>query len=120
MAIPAATRRIVLLDLPRMLADLVREIVAADDGLEVVGEGAAVLAAADPDFVIVGGDGAALPESCRDAFDAHPHLTVLALTGDGRHGDLWSLAPRHVALGEVSADTLLTAMRAAPAWSWDA
>lgn len=120
MASPAPTRRIVLLDLPRLLADLVREIIAADDALEVIGEGADLLASSDPDFVIVGGGEAALPKSCRDAFDAHPHLTVLALTGGGRRADLWSLVPRHVALGELSATTLLAAMNTASAWSWDA
>ena len=123
---PAAVekRRVLLLDLPRMLGELVRSAVARDEGLEIVGEvseaeAPAAVARTRPHFVIVGDNQPSPPLSCRAEFDIHPHLAVLALTGNGRDGTLWELAPRHVTLGDLSEDELLEKIREIRTWSWD-
>lgn len=118
-----AARRILLLDLPRMLADLVRDVVADDASLEVVGEIARpsspeLVTAAEPDLILVGGDDDMPPAACRAAFDERPHLTVLALSARG--GVLWELAPRRVALGDLSRDALRAALHESRAWCWRA
>lgn len=118
-----AARRILLLDLPRMLADLVRDVVAEDASLEVVGEIAdpkhpEVLTAAEPDLILVGGEDDGPPAACRAAFDERPHLTVLALSARG--GVLWELAPRRVPLGDLSRDALRAALHEPRVWSWHA
>jgi len=125
MATVVAKRHILLLDMPRMLAGLVRAAVARDETLEVVGDvteeqAAAAIAATHADLVIVGGGSAMPPLSCRAMFDVQPHLTVLAMIGNGREGTIWELAPHRIVLGELSPDILLAAMRDVRAWSWDA
>lgn len=120
----ARKRRILLLDVPRLLGDLVRAAVARHQDLEVVAdvtedEAGAAIADTVPDCVIVGGNRATPPPPCRAAFDTQPHLVVLALAGDGREGTLWELAPHRLALGELSRDSLLKAVANDRRWSWD-
>jgi AmiR/NasT family two-component response regulator len=124
MAMGVEKRRVLLLDLPRMLAELVRQVGARDEGLEVVGDvteaqAPGAVAQMHPDFVIVGGDRTTPPDSCRAVFDSQPHLTVLALTGNGSDGVLWELAPHREALGDLSQEALLNAMREVRQWRWD-
>ena len=116
------TRRILLLDVPRMLSDLVRDVVAEDDALEVVGELARVsgpepVTAVAPDLILVGtGSDDGPPDACRAVFEERPHLTVLSVGGG--EDVLWELAPRRVALGELSRDALRAALHEHRAWSW--
>lgn len=115
-----------LLHMPRMLRDLVREVVAGEPDLEVVGEIddesqlRTTMARAKPDFVIVGGERAELSPRCRALFDERPRLKVLALAGQGESGVVWELAPHRIPLGEMSPSVLLSAIRNASEWRWDA
>lgn len=107
--------RIVLIDMPRMLRDIVKELVLAQPDMQIVGEyeadtslGAAV-ERTEAEFVISGvptdeaGAGALLGE--------RPHVKVLAVEADARQTFLWELRPQKVALGEISPRTLLGAIR---------
>jgi DNA-binding NarL/FixJ family response regulator len=110
--------RILLADVPRMLREIVDEIVAGESDLEVVGEVPAsqqLLAAAEQTaagFVIVGLDDGELPEQCEIFLRTHPHLKVLAVSGDGRQAFLCSPRQRIEPIGELSPSTLLAAIRA--------
>jgi DNA-binding NarL/FixJ family response regulator len=105
-----------LLGMPHMLRDLIREIVAQEDDLTVAGEIAdeSLLAAAarvDADFVIVGDDEPGASGRYLDLLEQRPRTKILALSGDGRDAVLWELHPRLVQLGEVSPMTVLAAVR---------
>jgi hypothetical protein len=124
MALGVHKRRVLLLDLPEMLAELVRRVVARDAGLEVVAnvteeQAPEAVARTHPDFVIVGGNRRTPPPSCRAVFDSQPHLRVLALAGNGSEGVLWQLSPHWQELGDLSSDALLREMRDHSEWSWD-
>jgi hypothetical protein len=116
-------RRVLLLDVPQMLGEFVRNAVARDESFEVVGdvseaEAPAAVARERPHFVIVGGNEPSPPPSCRAGFDAQPHLVVLALTGSGRDGTLWELTPTHMTLVDLSEEELLEKIREIRSWSW--
>ena len=110
--------------MPPMLREIVREIVVAEPDLELVGEHDAIDVADAverdrPDFVIVGADAAA-DESVRSVIGARLRPRALEVGGDGRESVLYELRPHRVSLGEISSDTLLGAIRAAPGWDADA
>ena len=112
--------RIVLIDMPRMLREIVRETIAREPDFDLVGEHDAsdVRAAVeqdDPDFIIVGEDAAA-NEDVRSLVGARRGLRALEVQSDGRESVLYELRPHRISLGEISADTLVRAIRAAPTW----
>lgn len=122
----AAAKRVLLLDMPRLLRELVRDVVSEQPDLEVVGELDdesqldAAISSTDPNFVIVGTDRAELSAAFRELFEVRPRLKVLALATEGGRSVVWELAPRCVQLGEMSPESLLAALRQARPWQWDA
>jgi len=107
--------RILLIDMPRMLRETVRYVVACAPLLEVVAEldGVADFAAAartyDPQVVITD------PHGCDRAaiarlLDARPRIRVLTIEDDGRRGVLHRLAPEALPLGDLSRERLLEAL----------
>ena len=113
--------RIVLIDMPPLLREIVREAIVAEPDLAVVAEHAGdvdVREAVDrdaADFVIVGSDAAA-HDDLRSLVGAGARLRALELQGDGREGVLYELRPHRVSLGDVSPATLLRTIRTAPGW----
>jgi DNA-binding NarL/FixJ family response regulator len=111
--------RVLLLEMPTMLADLLKGIVRADDQIEIVAELTdasdliEVSDRANADLVIVSlnDNDSELPEPCRALLSARPRMRVLGLAEHGRHGFLWELRPHRMALGEISPSTLLPAIR---------
>jgi DNA-binding NarL/FixJ family response regulator len=103
-----------------LLREIVRRIIAREPDLEIVGDHeAADLAETverdEPDFVIVGADGAA-EQRIRTLVDSGSGLRALQVHSDGKESVLYELRPHRVSLGEISSDTLLRAIRAAPSW----
>jgi chemotaxis response regulator CheB len=111
--------RIVLIDMSALLREIVREAVADEPDLEVVAEHAGsvdVREAVDGvDFVIVGAE-AASRESVEAVVGSGHRVRALEVHSDGKESVLYELRPRRVSLGEISTDTLLRAIRAAPSW----
>jgi hypothetical protein len=120
----AQQRRVLLLDMPQMLAEIVRDVVSRDDSLVVVGDivdadARAVVGQMRPNIVLLGGDSTSPPAWCREVFEERPHFVVLALLGSGRDAVLWELAPHRVPLGDLAPSALLSAMRDVRVWRWD-
>lgn len=121
-----ATKRVLLFDMPQLLRDLVRDAVSGQTDLEVVGELDdesqldAAVSSTSPSVVIVGTDGAEISEACQALFEVRPRLRVLALATRRGRSVVWELAPRRVSLGEISPQSLLTALRKTRPWNWDA
>jgi DNA-binding NarL/FixJ family response regulator len=118
---PVRTVSIVLVALRGLLRDLIRQILATQRGLNVVGEltdGQALSATLDrtrADLVIWNledGDEAE-GASISGLLDDHPRVAILTVRDDGRRGSVWQLRPRMTAIGELSPRVLLDAIREA-------
>jgi DNA-binding NarL/FixJ family response regulator len=113
--------RIVLIDMSPLLRDILREALSREPDLEVVGEheaGIDVRAAVEgarADFVILGTDAAAA-DGVREVVGPDRRVRALEVAGDGRQSVLYELRPHREPLGEISPETLLRTIRAAPAW----
>lgn len=111
--------RIVLVDMPPLLREIVRETVAREPDLEVVREheaGADLRAAVDqddPDFLIVGSE-EATETTVGSLIAAGRRLRALEVRSDGRESVLYEFRPHRVLLGEISPDTLLQTIRTPP------
>ncbi len=106
---------VILVNMPRMLCEIVREVVAHEPGLEIVDEqdGDAALArirASDACVVITRLDEPP-SESVGRFLGAGSHVRVLALSVDGRDGTLYELRRQESPLGEISPTVLLAAIR---------
>ena len=108
--------RIVVVDMPRMVRDIVKYTVSTDDQVDLVREYtertdlAAAVEQDRPQFVIVGSE-AFGSEHVAAALEVSPRLTVLALTADGRKLQLHELTPTRLEFGEISPRRLLEVIR---------
>jgi len=108
--------RIVLVDLPPLLREIVRETASREPDLEVVSEheaGIDLLAAVerdDPDFLIVGSQ-EATEQTVASLIAGGRRLRALEVRSDGRESVLYELRPHRVLLGEISPSTLLQTIR---------
>lgn len=111
--------RIVLVDMPPLLREIVRETASREPDLEVVREheaGVDLQAAVerdDPDFLIVGSE-EATEGSVGSLISGGRRLRALEVRSDGRESVLYELRPHRVLLGEISPDTLLQTIRTPP------
>ena len=102
-----------------MMLDILTEVIASQPDFEVVAamttaeEAGAAARRARANVTIVreaGGDAGLGPAVL---VAAQRPMKVIALAADGQHGFLCELRPHRVALGEMSADRLVAAIRAA-------
>jgi hypothetical protein len=104
--------RLVLVRLPRLLADVVREAFAgvAELTVETVEGGGRELeeevAAARPTVLITGVDSPGEAEETEGLVAAHHEIVVLGLTPDARRSWLYELRPVARPLGELSPELL--------------
>jgi hypothetical protein len=113
--------RIVLIDMPPLLRDVIRAALVPEPDLDLVGEhdGPVDIRAAveedDADFVILG-SGVVSEESVRALVGPARRVRALEVHSDGTQSVLYELRPHRVPLGEISTDTLLRTVRTAPGW----
>ena len=101
--------RVALLDLPRMLNEIVKEILDQAEDVTVVEAGNEP----DPDVYIVGAQQDELPPVGLAQLERQPRAKVLTIDRNGRDAHLYELRPHRTPLGELSTDTLLAAVGAA-------
>ncbi len=110
--------RVVLASMPAMLTEIIEDLVAGEDDMQVVAkapQSSDVLCLArrlDARVVIVREDHGS-PHDPGDELMASEKVRVLAIASDGKTGRLYRLQPRGEALGELSGEGLLAAVRAA-------
>lgn len=100
-----------------MLVDIIKDITASHEDIDVIGEltdhdeltQTAIRTRAD--VVVVGKATENGRDDYRDLLRRRPQLKVLAITADGRRGFLHELQPRVISLGEVSPSSLIDAIR---------
>jgi len=111
--------RILLGNRPQLMREVLREILAQQPDMEVVGEVVdpiELLVAAQafkPDVVVVALQDSEEPGLCSHLLAEHPHLTILALTSEGAGAFIQQLCPRRQEIQELSAATLLQTIRQA-------
>lgn len=112
--------RILLVDMPRMLREIIEITLKEEPDMAVVGH---VPGAADgirrsleqdrTDVVVVGSTGKDLLDHCRDLLSTWPCVKVLAVSDDARDATFYELKPATHRLGEVSPVDLVEAIRVA-------
>jgi DNA-binding NarL/FixJ family response regulator len=106
--------RILLADLPRMIREIISDTLASQDDMEVVAELPtlaslpAALEDSQADVVVLGGDDPMLAVALLQRI---PHLTVLAVSEEGRESWLYELRPKRVLISEISPRRLVGAIR---------
>lgn len=112
-------RRILLVNIPQLLRDLITDCLAEQPNAKVVEDDATIdeaVAAArtgDADFVIVGTSDESLPAELRGLLsDRAPRLAVLGVADDGKQGYLHELRPQRSPLVPLTRDRLITAIGA--------
>jgi hypothetical protein len=109
--------RLLIAAVPPLLGDIVRDALADEPGVEVVGKTgdddlSRSVDACAADVVLAEENGAALPDPYLRLMYLHPRLRILTVSPDGRHASLWHLAPERRALADVSPRGLAAALRA--------
>lgn len=113
--------KILLVGMPRLMADIIEFGLDAHPDMLIVGklDSRAELVAqtrrTHPDFLVLDLDDARLPEECDAMFAESPHMRVLGLERDGAEAALYELRPRRAALGSISPSELAIAIRSANA-----
>src|SRR5437870_12852766 len=103
--------------MPRMLCDIVADVLSAEPDMEVVGvlssrgKLRATVAETRADVVVLALGDSRLPKDCERLLRAHPRLRVLGVTSEGRRGFLFGLRPLKASLGELSPQRLVNAIR---------
>jgi hypothetical protein len=107
--------RILALNVPRLLREVIGGVVAGYAGLELVGRQTrdvdAAIAALQPDVVILVCDSVSAEERLLVLRASHPALRVVALDADGRAATLYEPAASPRRISEVSPTMLLSLLR---------
>jgi DNA-binding NarL/FixJ family response regulator len=109
--------RILLVEMPQILCDIIAAAVSGQGDLEMVGRldnRRAILSKTsdtEADVVVIGLADSDLPQECLSLFEALPHVRVIGVAADGRRAFLYELRPLRTALGELSPDALVQAIR---------
>jgi len=105
--------------MPRMLCDILADVLSAEPDMEVVGVLSsrdrlrATVAETRADVVVLALRDSRLPQDCGRLLRAHPRIRVLGVTSEGRRGFLFGLRPLKASLGELSPQRLVNTIRTA-------
>jgi DNA-binding NarL/FixJ family response regulator len=114
---PLPDERVLIVDLPRVLRDIIRRCFDAERGIELVGETVGdvdlpeLVHATRADVVVMGLEEARLPAMGERLLAEHPGVRLLGVAADGRESVLYELRQHRRSLGEVSPSALVTAVR---------
>ena len=114
--------RVMLAHMPPMLQDVIRDAFRHQPDVEVVATIGAdepllpALEAIRADVVIFGASSRNELALAQHAWARFPRIKVLTIADGGRSAVLHALRPHQVVLGDVSLESLLAAIRGAPAW----
>jgi DNA-binding NarL/FixJ family response regulator len=108
--------RIAVVEMPRMLRDIVAETIAMEPDMEVVAEFSDATSVASSndrmavEVVVVGRDDRSLADLL---LAQHPQLKIFAVANHGRESSLYEMRPQRVPLGETSPQRLVEEIRKA-------
>lgn len=111
--------RILLTRMPRLMRDVLTEIIRSQGDMRLVGRADDVrglpvqIRRSAPDVVVVGLEREEFPGLCRAVLRRFPEVKVLAVEERGRRLSLYELRPTRSPLGEASPGRLLAWIRRA-------
>ena len=111
--------RVLLAGMPRILMDMVKNIVVSQDDFTLAGEMIAwdglVKAAADAraDVVVLRALATTEAAEYRDLLYSRPRIKIIAIAEDGRDATLHELQPHLIPLADVAPASLIAAIRSA-------
>ena len=110
------TIRVALIDLPRLMREIVEREFAQLQDFEMVAADTSmgwreVAMLRGPDVIILGA-GTGSERSTSSMLDLWPHAEVLVVSGGGRDATFVHLEPRRTELGHLDAHEIVTAIRA--------
>jgi DNA-binding NarL/FixJ family response regulator len=112
--------QILLVDMPRLLREIIEITLTAQTDMAVVGSVAGDSAGLSVEFeqarvdvVVVGSGNPDVLGRCRDLLSTWPGVKVLGVSDDGRDATFYELQPATHTLGELSPVDLVGAIRAA-------
>lgn len=111
--------RILLARMPRILHDVLSEMIRSQSDMRLVGEVeenhrlAAAIRGSAPHVVVMGAEREESPGLCHSILRRFPDVKVLALEGHGRRLSLYEMRPVYTPLGEASPARLLAWIRQA-------
>jgi DNA-binding NarL/FixJ family response regulator len=111
--------RILLVEMPRMLQDVVGSILGVEPDLCIVAQGVAAAAVVErveherPDVVVLWVETGSPPAMCEDLLGRFPQLAVVALEDRGERGSIYVMRPMRFRVEEISRTELVTAIRRA-------
>lgn len=113
---PPKPIRVLPMNIPNLLFDMIKRIVLSTEDLRFVGEptkwtGILRAAAATKADVIILSDKDMSADNCYRVLHRRPHLKIIAISADGRRGSLYELRPRAKAIRDLSAENLIAAIR---------
>ena len=106
-----------MLDLPRLLHDIVKSALESEQDIDVftaretMGEKESEALLSDADVIILSEESPATDDHA-DVLRANPSIRVIGITDRGRGACLYELQPHRQDLGELSAKSLVRAIRA--------
>lgn len=108
--------RIAFVDLPRMLREILKNVLDAQPDFSVVAEypsGIPLITAARESIadVLIAGMQDASNENLDEVVTAYPKIKVMAIEASGRWMFIYELCPRRITLGEVSPAELVDVIR---------
>jgi DNA-binding NarL/FixJ family response regulator len=110
---------ILLVDMPRMLHDVVATIVGAEPDLAVVATGVSPEALVDrvqrdrPEVVVLSDDSGSPPALCDELLSRFPDLAVVAIEERAQRASLYMMRPMRIRMAEISSTQLVNAIRRA-------
>ncbi len=110
---------ILLGEMPRMLRDVIGNILGAEPDLRVVADGVEAgalverVSREDADVVVLSTRAGSPPEICDELLTRYPRLTVVALEDGGHRASIYVMRPTRFRLSDISGSQLVTAIRRA-------
>jgi chemotaxis response regulator CheB len=110
---------ILLVEMPRMLHDVVGDIIGVEPDLSLVADEVEVGALMErverdrPDVVVIWVASGSPPAMCDELLSRFPSLTVVALEERGQRASVYMMRPMRVRLAEISRGNLVSAIRRA-------
>jgi DNA-binding NarL/FixJ family response regulator len=111
--------RILLVEMPHMLRDIIGSILGVEPDLSVVANDVEVGALVErverdrPDVVVLCEDSASTLAMCEELLRRFPRLALVALEERGQRASIYMMRPTRIRVAEISRTQLVTAIRRA-------
>ena len=110
---------ILLVEMPRMLHDVVGTVIDAEPDLRVVADEVAAHTVLErverdsPDVVVLSVESGSPPAVCEELLTRFPRLAIVALEDRGQRASIYMMRPMRIRVADISKSQLVSAIRRA-------